>query len=103
MRAARAVARRRGAVRIAVSCDEACDLTATGTLRFRGAAASARLRPAHGHAEAGGRAVLTLRLTRTQRARAQRAKRTLARIVVTARDAAGNAATTRLRRTYSAA
>ena len=103
VRAARAVARRRGAVRIAVSCDEACDLTATGTLRFRGAAASARLRPAHGHAEAGGRAVLTLRLTRTQRARAQRAKRTLARIVVTARDAAGNAATTRLRRAYSAA
>ena len=103
VRAARAVARRRGAVRIAVSCDEACDLTATGTLRFRGAAASARLRPARGHAEAGGRAVLSLRLTRTQRARAQRAKRTLARIVVTARDAAGNAATTRLRRTYSAA
>jgi glucose/arabinose dehydrogenase len=103
LRAARAVARRRGAVRIAVSCDEACDLTATGTLRFRGAAASARLRPARGHADAGGRAVLTLRLTHTQRARAKRAKRTLARIVVTARDAAGNAATTRLRRAYSAA
>jgi glucose/arabinose dehydrogenase len=97
LHAARAVGRRRGAVRIAVSCDEACDLTATGTLRFRGAAASARLRPARGHAEAGGRAVLTLRLSHTQRARAKRAKRTLAR------DAAGNTATTRLRRAYSAA
>ena len=103
LHAARAVGRRRGAVRIAVSCDEACDVTATGTLRFRGAAASARLRPARGHAEAGGPAVLTLRLSHTQRARAKRAKRTLARIVVTARDAAGNTATTRLRRAYSAA
>ena len=51
----------------------------------------------------GCRAVLTLRLSHTQRARAKRAKRTLARIVVTARDAAGNTATTRLRRAYSAA
>jgi hypothetical protein len=104
VRTARAVAPRRGAVRIAVACDEACDLTARGTLSFsRGAAASRRLRAARAHADAGQRITLTLRLTRAQRARARRAPRTLAHLVISASDASGNVTTTRLRRVYSAA
>jgi hypothetical protein len=87
-----------------VTCDEACDLTARGTLSFsRGAAAARRLRPARTHADAGRRTTLVLRLSRAQRARARRAKRTLAHLVIAARDGAGNVATARLRRAYSAA
>ena len=104
LRVARAVGARRGAVRVAVTCDEACDLTARGTLSFsRAAAASSRLRTAHARADAGQRTTLTLRLSRAQRARARRAKRTIVHVTVTARDGAGNVATTRLRRAYSAA
>jgi hypothetical protein len=101
LRVARSPVARRGAVRIRVTCDEECDLTARGSLSFhRAGAASDRLRPARAHAAAGRPAMLTLRLSPGQRARARRARRTIVRVTVTARDAAGNLAVRRLRPTY---
>jgi glucose/sorbosone dehydrogenase len=98
------VGARRGAIRIPVACDEACALSATGSLRFAGAAAAAssRLRPTHATAAAGTRATLVLRLTRAQRARARRARRVTARLRLDARDGAGNATVRRLRVRYVA-
>jgi glucose/arabinose dehydrogenase len=83
-------------VGIDVFCDEACDLSATGTLSFSsGAAASKRLRGAHARAGAGQRVTLSLRLSKAQLARARRVVRhggrVTARVVLVARDAAGNA------------
>ena len=46
---------------------------------------------------------LTLRLSRKQLAAVRRHRRVVVRVAITARDAAGNASTTRLRKTYSAA
>jgi hypothetical protein len=100
LRVARSPVARRGAVRIRVTCDEECDLTARGSLSFHRAAASDRLRPARAHAAAGRPAMLTLRLSPGQRARARRPRRTIVRVTVTARDAAGNLAVRRLRPTY---
>jgi glucose/arabinose dehydrogenase len=96
LRLARARMQRLGrAVRVTATCDEPCDLLATGTLRFSsGAAASKRLRPARAHGESGARVTLRLRLSHAQRARARRTLaqggRVTAAVTLTARDAAGN-------------
>lgn len=88
---------RGGAVRVAVTCDEACALSATGTLRLAG-----RLRSARATAPAGARVVLALRLSRAQRSRVRRARHMTARLVLIARDGAGNASVRRLRARYVA-
>ncbi|HEX3316468.1 MAG TPA: PQQ-dependent sugar dehydrogenase [Solirubrobacteraceae bacterium] len=103
-------ARARGrAIRIVVACDEACALSATGSLRFTGAAASrggaaasSRLRPARAAAAPGARVVLALRLSRAQRARARHVRRVTARVTLTARDGSNNATLRRLRVRYVA-
>jgi glucose/arabinose dehydrogenase len=97
LRLARARAQRlRRDVRVGATCDEPCDLLATGALRFTtAAAASRRLRPARARADAGARVSLRLRLSARQRARARRVLhgggRVAAAVTVTARDRAGNA------------
>jgi glucose/arabinose dehydrogenase len=83
-------------VRVGATCDEPCDLLATGVLRFSsGAAASRRLRPARAHGDNGARVTLRLRLSARQRSRAHRVLRgggrVSARVTLTARDTAGNA------------
>jgi hypothetical protein len=91
-------------LRVSATCDEPCDLLATGALRFSsGVAASKKLRPARAHGESGARVTLRLRLSRAARARARRTVarggRVTAAVTLTARDAAGNQRrhTTRIR------
>ena len=91
----RRMARRDGIV-LEVSCPaEACRTTATGRIAITGAARTLGLRPASVTIERGGRAKLSLRFPRAtskalRRARRQR-RRASARLVLRARDAAGNA------------
>jgi glucose/arabinose dehydrogenase len=97
LRLARARMQRLGrAVRVTATCDEPCDLLASGKLRLSsGAAAPKKLRTARAHGESGARVTLRLRLSRAVRARARRTLaaggRVTAAVTLTGRDASGNA------------
>jgi hypothetical protein len=110
LRGSRLTSRRLGrTLAIEVRCDEDCDLVASGTFGFTRArtAASRRLHGSRAHATGGQPATLRVTLSRKQLAGAKRAlrrhRRVAVRVAVAARDAAGNASHTTLRRTYSAA
>jgi hypothetical protein len=90
----------RSRIVVEVACPgEACVARARGTLAVPGAARVYRLRASPQQIPRGGRAKLTLRINARLRRAVRRALRTRerlrARIVVTAEDAAGNAASAR--------
>ncbi len=94
------VKRKRGRVVLEVNCfTEACTATASGRIVVSGAARGFKLRPASAQIAKGGRAKLELRfpkrVSRTVRRALGRRQKVRVRIVVTARDLAGNATTAR--------
>ena len=93
-----AVKRRTGRVVVEVTClNEACTATAGGRLVVPGAARAYKLRPASAQIAKGAKANLQLRFSKAASRKVRRAlrkhRRVRARVVLTAKDFAGNTAT----------
>ncbi len=96
------VKRRKSRVVVEVTClNEACTATAGGRIVVPGAARAYKLRPASAQIAKGAKAKLQLRFSKAASRRVRRALRrrrqVRARVVLTAKDFAGNTATSRRR------